>query len=354
MGIKDLHRWIRKNHPSTISRVLLSSFSGRRIAVDATNVCYEIWSSAFRGALKSTDVISREVDREEVAGKCLQKLRNYLRNILSCGVLPVFVFDGEYHKDKALYAQRKRRETRSRARHRLNTLDDEIASIHHPPDRNRFLEEKRKVLAQTEGPELEIETMKNVLFASGIPCIQAYYEAEKLCSQLCYEGRVDAVISADSDNLAHGCLMLLTRLEIDKDGELVAEAFSLPLLLESMNLTFESFIDFCILCGCDYNENMRGVGIVRAFDLIRVYGKIENFPLTHRNRSLDKSVLNYSTCRKIFALAPSPSLAEKIVLDPRDPDRNTLKDLDFPWDDDMDRLLRSLPPILSQRIITRL
>lgn len=37
----------------------------------------------------------------------------------------------------------------------------------------------------------------------------------------------------------------------------------------------DQFIDLCILCGCDYTSNIRGIGPVKALSLIQKHGTIE-------------------------------------------------------------------------------
>ena len=51
--------------------------------------------------------------------------------------------------------------------------------------------------------------------------------------------------------------------------------FDLSVLLTELELTMEQFIDLCILCGCDYASNIRGIGAVRALSLIKQHGSIE-------------------------------------------------------------------------------
>ena len=43
-----------------------------------------------------------------------------------------------------------------------------------------------------------------------------------------------------------------------------------------MGLTMESFIDLCILCGCDYCPKIEGLAKDGAWKLIKQYGCIEN------------------------------------------------------------------------------
>jgi len=40
-------------------------------------------------------------------------------------------------------------------------------------------------------------------------------------------------------------------------------------------MTYEEFVDLCILCGCDYTEWLEGVGPVTAFKLIKEHKTIE-------------------------------------------------------------------------------
>ena len=37
----------------------------------------------------------------------------------------------------------------------------------------------------------------------------------------------------------------------------------------------ETFIDFCILCGCDYCGTVRGVGPATAFKMLKAHGSLE-------------------------------------------------------------------------------
>uniref|UniRef100_A0A453ME36 XPG-I domain-containing protein n=1 Tax=Aegilops tauschii subsp. strangulata TaxID=200361 RepID=A0A453ME36_AEGTS len=46
-------------------------------------------------------------------------------------------------------------------------------------------------------------------------------------------------------------------------------------VLEELGLTMDQFIDLCILSGCDYCENIKGIGGQRALKLIRQHGCIE-------------------------------------------------------------------------------
>ena len=40
-------------------------------------------------------------------------------------------------------------------------------------------------------------------------------------------------------------------------------------MLKSLELSYEQFIDFCILCGCDYTAKIGGIGPVKALKMIK-------------------------------------------------------------------------------------
>lgn len=49
----------------------------------------------------------------------------------------------------------------------------------------------------------------------------------------------------------------------------------LAVILQELELDMDKFIDLCIMCGCDYANNIRGIGAVRALSLIKQHGSIE-------------------------------------------------------------------------------
>jgi flap endonuclease-1 len=41
-----------------------------------------------------------------------------------------------------------------------------------------------------------------------------------------------------------------------------------------MQFTYDEFIDFCILSGCDYTTRIKNIGVVTAYKFIKNYGNI--------------------------------------------------------------------------------
>ena len=120
--------------------------------------------------------------------------------------------------------------------------------------------------------EEHIKTLKELVTYLGFPWVHAEGEAEELASQLCIEGKVCAVVSEDSDVLAHGCPILIRHIR-SEDEE--CEVIILREVLDGLNMTYESFVDFCIMCGNDYNDRITGVGVVGCYKLITAYNNID-------------------------------------------------------------------------------
>ena len=48
------------------------------------------------------------------------------------------------------------------------------------------------------------------------------------------------------------------------------------MILSQFELNRKEFIDFCILCGCDFSETVPKLGPVKSYFIIKKYGSIEN------------------------------------------------------------------------------
>lgn len=118
------------------------------------------------------------------------------------------------------------------------------------------------------------EDCKKLLQLLGIPVIQAPSEAEAQCAQLCREGLVYAVATEDMDALTLGCPRLIRNLT-SANNEKIKE-FHIEKVLNGLGLNQEQFIDLSILMGCDYCDNIRGIGGKKGLELVRKYNNIES------------------------------------------------------------------------------
>ncbi|PVU86048.1 hypothetical protein BB560_006824, partial [Smittium megazygosporum] len=79
-------------------------------------------------------------------------------------------------------------------------------------------------------------------------------------------------ISEDTDVLAFGGKRLLR--SFNTDCEMILEIDREMAQLE-LGISFQQFIDLCILCGTDFNSRIPKIGPVNALKMIKKYGSIE-------------------------------------------------------------------------------
>ena len=141
--------------------------------------------------------------------------------------------------------------------------------------------------------EKEIEVVKSLLDILGIKHQTAPEEAEAYCCCMIRKGVANVVISCDTDCFAHGAKCVITNFDYN-NGSITY--ILLEDLLSSLDISETQFIDYSILIGCDYNvkNKLPKVGPVKALELIKKYGKIENI------EGYDISNLNQVEIRKLF------------------------------------------------------
>jgi len=117
----------------------------------------------------------------------------------------------------------------------------------------------------------DIESIKDLCGQLSLPFYFARQEAESFSSYLCKTNQVDVVITEDTDVLAYGCPHWISNLA--HDGSCIYIGYDN--MLKKMKFAREQFIDFCILCGTDYNETIKGLGPVTAYQLLITHVNIE-------------------------------------------------------------------------------
>lgn len=74
-------------------------------------------------------------------------------------------------------------------------------------------------------------------------------------------------------------------------------------MLKGLDLTYEEFVDLCILCGCDYTNTIEGVGPATAYKFIKDFKTIEKV-IEHINKD------NENDKKKKRYIIPDPFLYE--------------------------------------------
>jgi 5'-3' exonuclease len=302
MGIKNLNKLIKKYAEDCIKKASLSDYSYKKIAIDISlymckykAIYGEFWLSAF---LKLVSVLRK--------------------NEIHC----VFIFDG-----KAPEAKRDERNKRREAKeaiekkaylleqaldvyHQTGVIEKIIQDLHkkrRSPSRRLLKRDNDKVDMQWVEDKIkriknqiinvsseDFDTAKKLFKLLNVPFYTAPWEAEKMCSKLCIDGLVDAVLSEDTDVMAYGTPCFLSK--IDTRSETCTEINYVD-LIEELDIEESQFLDVCIMSGTDYNTNMPKVGTINSYKLIKKHHTIENIELETKH---DTSILKYKSVRELF------------------------------------------------------
>ena len=140
----------------------------------------------------------------------------------------------------------------------------------------------------------DLKFLKDILSASGITWLQAPTEAEAYCCYLVRNGYGAAVISADSDCLAHRADVIINDIDVNTGA---ITFYNLADILQHLQLHERQLIDLGILVGCDYNPGSRvnRIGPVKAIKLLQQYGDIDHIPDLN-----DVGVLKHHMIRELF------------------------------------------------------
>lgn len=291
--------------PGAFVPVHLSEFAYEKIAIDISlymhkykSICGDRWPSAFINLVaslrrneihcvfifdgkapdeKADEHEKRRNNKENNASK-IQELEQALVQYKKTGVISKVIRD--------MYARR-RSPVHTKLIGKVSESDIDMDWV------EKKINQKKNSLYEVL-PE-DFELAKTLFKMLGVPWYTAPWEAEKQCAKLAIDGRVHAVLTEDSDVLAYGAPILLTKIDTSAD---TCVAIYHDVILEELGLDNDQFLDLCILCGTDYNENIRGIGSKRAYDdIIGVYGSIDEYA---SQTGKDVSVLNHERVRELF------------------------------------------------------
>lgn len=320
MGIKNLHRLLEKYSPGCYRQTHLSEYAYKKIAIDISLYLYKY--KAIHG--------QRWLECFLALITCLRKW----------DVHCIFIYDGKAPVEK-VEEQMRRRESRDKLNVKIQEIEKEIVTFEESGVVGPLIEDIHKKeggvvsLFRKNVPKINIQVVKTKLEAIKnmmihitpediklskqlfdvlqIPYVEAPNEAERYAAQLCVDGKIDCVLSEDTDVLVYGTPIFLTK--IDTIRETVVEITHSQILKE-MEMTKDTFRDLCIMCSCDYNSNIPLIGPEKSYQLLREHQSIEGviealisnpkYKDSKKERYTKEtcSVLKHEVCRELFSTYP--------------------------------------------------
>ncbi|KAG2440013.1 hypothetical protein HXX76_004130 [Chlamydomonas incerta] len=184
--------------------------------------------------------------------------------MLEAGIKPVYVFDGKppQLKQDQLAQRTERRADANEALEKAKEAGDQEAIEKYS---------KRSVRVTRE----HNDECKRLLRLMGVPVVEAPTEAEAQCAEMAKTGLVYGLATEDMDALTFGAPRVIRHLMAPSSQNVPVQEFDREVALRELGLDDDQFIDLCILMGCDYCGTIRGIGAVRALQMIKKHGSIE-------------------------------------------------------------------------------
>ena len=305
MGIQDLNPFIRDKCPEAMVTTSVEDFVGTKIAVDLYSRIKTYSSVIHTEMLYKLKSPTAEYSRTEFRTRLCASMLQFILAWHAKGIFLIFVKDGPTSAEKAECC-RKRSDRKAKIREKIQKQLDEYNSKNPldltPEDDKKLLQ----VRAQSHNLMSEDYTAIDDLIRNiGVPLLIAEHDAEKLCSSLVIEGKAVAVLSDDTDNYVLGAHITITDYELKTNSltitllDPILQYFAAEFCTDIDNARM-IFRDFCIMCGCDFNERIPRIGPMRAIEKLKKSKTLEVLAT-----EMDISCLNYQSCRKIFSYSHS-------------------------------------------------
>lgn len=282
MGIKSLSTILNNYAKNSIKNVTLDSFRGKIISIDTSIFLYKY-------LYNNCDFID---------GFTRQILR-----LLKNGIIPLYIFDGKPPEEKQdiLNDRKERKEFLIKKKKLLEKIlkgeevQDEVMQkyIYEVKEKSEKelsteLQKVKKKIIYVTGED--IENAKKLFQLFGVPYIEANGEAETYCAVLTRNGYTCGCITEDTDYLACGGNNFIRGFNSSTNNVIL---YKIKDILGELDMTFDQFIDMCILCGCDYTCKIVGIGAVKAYKFIKKYKTIEGVIEKVRNNTSYKIPENF-------------------------------------------------------------
>jgi len=238
----------------------IKELKGKILAVDSFNVLYQ-----FLSTIRQRDGTPLKDSRGNVTSH-LTGMFNRTTKLMKEGVKLIYVFDGE----PPLLKQKERE--------RRYAVKEEAMKEYELAKEKGDISEMKKYASRTSKLTGEmIDETKELIWALGLPVVQAPSEGEAQVACIVNNGDAFAGVSEDYDSLLYGIQRLIKNLTISGKRKFGATYVSVkPTMInfsENMNnlgIDRDQLIALAMLVGTDYNQGgIKGIGPKTAIKLVK-------------------------------------------------------------------------------------
>ena len=253
MGVVGLSGWIQRlyaQHQQSKPSIDWTVYRGKKIGIDILGFLYRAKSRR---------------------NSTLAYVARLVAAFRATGIHPVPIFDGKPPDEKQSLLEDRARQRES-ASLRCNRLQcDLLAPGLTDEERTALLcEVQRLTTATTYFTGEERELVKQLFYICGVKPLNASGEADNILAYLYQTGEIAAVVSHDMDLLPRGVETLLVPDAYALPGDASGWVqHSLSDVCKLAGLSYDQFVNQCVLMGCDYTHGLPKVPPRAAHTLAR-------------------------------------------------------------------------------------
>ncbi|KAG0209991.1 DNA repair protein rad2 [Mortierella sp. GBA30] len=128
---------------------------------------------------------------------------------------------------------------------------------------------------------------KMLLKLFGIPYIVAPMEAEAQCADLQLRGVVDGILTEDSDVFLFGGMRIFKNMFKE---EKYVECYLMSDIERDLGVGRDRLVSLAYLLGSDYTTGIKGIGLITAMEILRLFPKLDNFAKWWRGEQLKQEL----------------------------------------------------------------
>ncbi len=295
----------------------ITKFSDKRISFDGGTI-FRLASRVHTQLIMALKRADGYYSKRKFSKMFVREILDLIIYFISKKIEVVVCLDGARHPDKDL-CRDERKEKRAKTKEKIRIAMEEYEAFLENPLRGGIELDIDKKLRKLRCEDFYfdpacVETLKETLDKLGIKHFTAEYEAEALCCSLEAEGKVAAVFTTDSDCYAFGIKNMIFEVDTRRDVCTVEKISKIvKYFMEEFDCTKKQakavLKDFCIMCGCDFNKRIAGLGPVGCFGHLQLCLSLKCF--SHK----DKKLLRYKECRKHLTVYETGLTEEDVTFD---------------------------------------
>lgn len=283
MGIKNLNKFLKKKCKNGIVEISLKELKGEFIGIDTSIFLYKY----------------------SYMGDMLKYFLKQIEHLLKNNITPIYLFDGKPTEDKRDTIN-KRKETYNKNKNNIEELKNKKEELlENSIDLEEIEEELKNIQKEIDKKTknnvkvdfVEVLKFKEILKNLGIFYYDCDGETDSYIKSFFDEKLINYVITEDLDFLTHGCKNVISKYNHSKTK---VSLYNMEKILKDIDLEHESFIDFCIILGCDYHEKgIKNIGPVKGYNLIKKYKNLKNI-LDNEETIEEDEEFNYENILNMF------------------------------------------------------